>query len=235
MFKWGACAEGASAGRMSRTGPSHIPKIVLSIVKIGPPNLTVHRTSPPADSGAGKSQGEVFRRNGDSRQAVRSRRPRAAGRSASARHVAASRREHADPSSSGTSAPTLSRSSRCRTATRCELGATTPSRPTGRRTAGTRRACRSICGSPTGRRSCGGWPGTQTCSSRTSSLAGWRRWGWRRRSCTRKTPGLIIVRVSGFGQTGPYRERPGFGTLVEAMSGFADRNGFPDREPVLPR
>ena len=47
-------------------------------------------------------------------------------------------------------------------------------------------------------------------------------------------PGLIIVRVSGFGQTGPYRERPGFGTLVEAMSGFADRNGFPDREPVLP-
>ena len=47
-------------------------------------------------------------------------------------------------------------------------------------------------------------------------------------------PGLIVVRVSGFGQTGPYRERPGFGTLVEAMSGFADHNGFPDREPVLP-
>ncbi len=47
-------------------------------------------------------------------------------------------------------------------------------------------------------------------------------------------PGLVIVRVSGFGQTGPYRERPGFGTLVEAMSGFAARNGFPDREPVLP-
>ncbi len=47
-------------------------------------------------------------------------------------------------------------------------------------------------------------------------------------------PGLVIVRVSGFGQTGPYRERPGFGTLVEAMSGFAHRNGFADREPVLP-
>jgi crotonobetainyl-CoA:carnitine CoA-transferase CaiB-like acyl-CoA transferase len=45
---------------------------------------------------------------------------------------------------------------------------------------------------------------------------------------------LIIVRVSGFGQTGPYSKRPGFGTVVEAMSGFADRNGFPDREPVLP-
>ena len=47
-------------------------------------------------------------------------------------------------------------------------------------------------------------------------------------------PRLVVVRVSGFGQTGPYRERPGFGTLVEAMSGFASRNGFADREPVLP-
>jgi len=47
-------------------------------------------------------------------------------------------------------------------------------------------------------------------------------------------PSLVIVRISGFGQTGPYRHRPGFGTLVEAMSGFAYRNGFEDREPVLP-
>jgi len=47
-------------------------------------------------------------------------------------------------------------------------------------------------------------------------------------------PRLIIVRVSGFGQTGPYAHLPGFGTLVEAMSGFASRNGFADREPVLP-
>jgi crotonobetainyl-CoA:carnitine CoA-transferase CaiB-like acyl-CoA transferase len=47
-------------------------------------------------------------------------------------------------------------------------------------------------------------------------------------------PNLIIVRVSGFGQTGPYAELPGFGTIVEAMSGFAHRTGFPDREPVLP-
>ena len=47
-------------------------------------------------------------------------------------------------------------------------------------------------------------------------------------------PRLIIVRVSGFGQTGPYAELPGFGTIVEAMSGFAHRTGFPDREPVLP-
>jgi crotonobetainyl-CoA:carnitine CoA-transferase CaiB-like acyl-CoA transferase len=45
---------------------------------------------------------------------------------------------------------------------------------------------------------------------------------------------LVIVRISGFGQTGPYRRRPGFGTLVEGMSGFASMNGFDDREPVLP-
>jgi formyl-CoA transferase len=49
-----------------------------------------------------------------------------------------------------------------------------------------------------------------------------------------RNPKLVIVRVSGFGQTGPYAKRPGFGTLVEAMSGFAARNGFEDREPVLP-
>jgi crotonobetainyl-CoA:carnitine CoA-transferase CaiB-like acyl-CoA transferase len=49
-----------------------------------------------------------------------------------------------------------------------------------------------------------------------------------------RNPGLVIVRVSGFGQTGPYAPLPGFGTLVEAMSGFAARTGFPDREPVLP-
>ncbi len=49
-----------------------------------------------------------------------------------------------------------------------------------------------------------------------------------------RNPDLIIVRISGFGQTGPYAQLPGFGTIVEAMSGFADRTGFPDREPVLP-
>ena len=47
-------------------------------------------------------------------------------------------------------------------------------------------------------------------------------------------PDLVIVRVSGFGQTGPNAHLPGFGTLVEAASGFADSNGFADREPVLP-
>jgi formyl-CoA transferase len=49
-----------------------------------------------------------------------------------------------------------------------------------------------------------------------------------------RNPRLVIVRISGWGQDGPYRRRPGFGTLVEGMSGFASMNGFADREPVLP-
>jgi crotonobetainyl-CoA:carnitine CoA-transferase CaiB-like acyl-CoA transferase len=47
-------------------------------------------------------------------------------------------------------------------------------------------------------------------------------------------PALVIVRISGWGQDGPYRHKPGFGTLVEGYSGFAAMNGFDDREPVLP-
>ncbi|MGG1947437.1 CoA transferase [Trinickia sp. NRRL B-1857] len=47
-------------------------------------------------------------------------------------------------------------------------------------------------------------------------------------------PSLVIARISGWGQTGPYRHKPGFGTLAEGYSGFAAINGFADREPVLP-
>jgi len=47
-------------------------------------------------------------------------------------------------------------------------------------------------------------------------------------------PKLVVVRLSGWGQTGPFRQKPGFGTLVEAMSGFADLNGFSDSPPCLP-
>jgi len=47
-------------------------------------------------------------------------------------------------------------------------------------------------------------------------------------------PALVIVRISGWGQDGPYSHRPGFGTVTEGISGFASMNGFADREPVLP-
>jgi crotonobetainyl-CoA:carnitine CoA-transferase CaiB-like acyl-CoA transferase len=49
-----------------------------------------------------------------------------------------------------------------------------------------------------------------------------------------RNPQLVVVRVSGWGQSGPWRHKPGFGTLIEAFSGFAAMNGFADREPVLP-
>jgi crotonobetainyl-CoA:carnitine CoA-transferase CaiB-like acyl-CoA transferase len=50
----------------------------------------------------------------------------------------------------------------------------------------------------------------------------------------RLNPKLVYVRISGFGQTGPYAGRPGFGSLVEAMTGFAAKNGFADKPPALP-
>lgn len=50
----------------------------------------------------------------------------------------------------------------------------------------------------------------------------------------RENPRLVLARVTGFGQIGPYRRRPGFGTLAEAMSGFAAMTGEPDGPPTLP-
>ncbi|RNJ22037.1 CaiB/BaiF CoA transferase family protein [Halosegnis longus] len=44
----------------------------------------------------------------------------------------------------------------------------------------------------------------------------------------------IMVRLSGYGQTGPKSQKPGFGTVAEGVSGWAHANGFPDREPLLP-
>jgi formyl-CoA transferase len=45
-------------------------------------------------------------------------------------------------------------------------------------------------------------------------------------------PGLVMVRLSGFGQTGPYKDRPGFGAIGESMGGLRYITGFPDRPPV---
>ncbi len=49
-----------------------------------------------------------------------------------------------------------------------------------------------------------------------------------------RNPGLVIARVTGFGQSGPYRRRPGFGTLAESMSGFAAMTGTAEGPPTLP-
>lgn len=60
------------------------------------------------------------------------------------------------------------------------------------------------------------------------------RWGLGYDELSARNPRLVLARVSGFGQTGPYRTRPGFGTLAEAMSGFAAMTGEPDGPPTLP-
>ena len=60
------------------------------------------------------------------------------------------------------------------------------------------------------------------------------KWGLDPDLLQEKNPKLTVVRISGWGQTGPWSHKPGFGSLVEAMSGFAAMNGFGDRPPVLP-
>ena len=61
------------------------------------------------------------------------------------------------------------------------------------------------------------------------------QWGIRFEDLQEINPRLIMVRVSGYGQTGPYASQPGFGTLMEAMSGFAEMTGEPDGPPTLPQ
>ena len=60
------------------------------------------------------------------------------------------------------------------------------------------------------------------------------RWGLGPQELHRANPKLVIARVTAFGQTGPYSGRPGFGSLAEAMSGFAGLTGEPDGPPTLP-
>lgn len=60
------------------------------------------------------------------------------------------------------------------------------------------------------------------------------RWGLGWEELSAVNPRLVLTRVTGFGQFGPYSHRPGFGTLAEAMSGFAAITGEPEGPPTLP-
>lgn len=60
------------------------------------------------------------------------------------------------------------------------------------------------------------------------------KWGLGWDVLSNDNPRLVFARVSGWGQDGPYRDRPGFGTMVEAMSGFASSTGSADGPPTLP-
>jgi crotonobetainyl-CoA:carnitine CoA-transferase CaiB-like acyl-CoA transferase len=59
-------------------------------------------------------------------------------------------------------------------------------------------------------------------------------WGLGFDALSAVNPGIVLTRVSGFGQTGPYRARPGFGTVAEVGSGFAFINGWPETPPTSP-
>ena len=59
-------------------------------------------------------------------------------------------------------------------------------------------------------------------------------WGLGPEDLHQENPGLVILRYSGFGQSGPYKDRPGFGTIAECMSGYIGMTGFPESPPVLP-
>jgi crotonobetainyl-CoA:carnitine CoA-transferase CaiB-like acyl-CoA transferase len=58
------------------------------------------------------------------------------------------------------------------------------------------------------------------------------RWGLGPRELHAANPGLVVVRISGYGQTGPYRDRPGFGGVAEAVGGLRHLTGYPDRPPT---
>jgi len=60
------------------------------------------------------------------------------------------------------------------------------------------------------------------------------KWGLGWEDLRSINPKLVMVRVTGFGQTGPYKNRPGFGTIAEAFSGFASMTGEADGPPTLP-
>ena len=59
-------------------------------------------------------------------------------------------------------------------------------------------------------------------------------WGLGYDILSSRNPGVVMTRVSGFGQTGPYSERPGFGTVAETSSGYAYINGWPSTPPTSP-
>lgn len=59
-------------------------------------------------------------------------------------------------------------------------------------------------------------------------------WGLGYADLKRANPRIILTRVSGFGQSGPYTSRPGFGTIAEAVCGFAFLNGWPETPPTAP-
>ena len=138
-------------------------------------------------------------------------------------------------SCSATSAPRSSSSRTPARATRCGSGAgrsRTGSRCGGRSSPATRSRSPATCAPRTGRTWSRRLVARPTSSWRTSGPARWSAGGSATRSCRRSTRGLILARVTGYGQTGPYAPRAGFGSIGEAMGGIRYVTGEPDRPPA---
>ena len=102
----------------------------------------------------------------------------------------------------------------------------------GRSPTATRRASPSICAKPTARSCSAGSSRSTTCWSRTFRTGTLDEWGITRAWLQAINPRLTILRVTGFGQTGPYRNTPGFARVFEAMSGFTRMCGEEGGTPL---
>ena len=72
------------------------------------------------------------------------------------------------------------------------------------------------------------------CWWKTCGREPWTAWGLPPQELWKINKGLVIGRISGYGQTGPYAAKPGFGTLAESMSGYSYLNTHPGQPPTSP-
>ena len=118
--------------------------------------------------------------------------------------------------------------------TRCAPGGrpnSTATTSSGRCTRATRRPSRSTCARPRAATSSSISSSGPTSSSRTSGQARWRSGVWVTTRCAARNKGIILVRVSGYGQTGPEAHKAGYASVAEAASGLRHMNGFPGGPP----
>ena len=114
------------------------------------------------------------------------------------------------------------------------VGRRTASRCGGRSSTATSAWCPSTWASPRARTCSRSWCADADVLIESFRPGTFERWGLGPDVLHAINPGLVMVRCSGYGQTGPYSPRPGFGTVAESISGFAHINGQPDGPPTLP-
>ena len=120
------------------------------------------------------------------------------------------------------------RATRCGTSHPCSRTV----RCTGRSWAATSARSRSTCACRAAARCSWSSSSAATRSSKTSDPGTLERWDLGYDTLKAANPDIVLVRVSGYGQDGPYRDKAGFGTPAAAMGGLTYITGFPDRPPI---